>query len=450
VLRAMGKRRRVASAVLAAAAAAVAVIASAPGPSAEAATPVVYSSEFINQTPTPMPGLPAGVTQVATGLGSNFGLALLPNGTVSAWGTDANGNSEGELGDGTTANHTTPAPVLNLSGITQIAAGGNHALAIGAGGAMWTWGYNGEGQLGDQTTTTRLTPVKLAGPTSMIQVAGGQEYSLGLRSDGTVWSWGDNSFGQLGDGTTTQRGKPEEIPGLTKIIQIAAGNSSSFALRSDGTLFAWGNNGSGELGDGTTTTRLSPEQVPGLTGVTAVSSGLLSTLAIAGPNHNVWGWGDNSGGQVGDGSETSRLSPVQTGLSNATAVDEGIFESGAIRSDGTLWVWGDQITDPTLQTSLTGVTHVSLGNVVDLIIAQPPVTAPPNSTVPNLRGETVTQASSTLRSAGLTLGGESTVVDNTCNNINKVLSQSPGAGTSLPAGSSVSVTIGVKPTKPCP
>jgi alpha-tubulin suppressor-like RCC1 family protein len=446
----MGNRRRVAPAVLAAAAAAVAVIAGAPGPSAEAATPVVYSSEFINQTPTPMPGLPAGVTQVATGAGGNFGLALLPGGTVSAWGTDASDNSQGQLGDGTTVNHTTPAPVLNLSGITQIAGGGDHALAIGAGGAMWAWGDNTDGELGDSTTTERLTPVRIPGPTAMIQVAGGEEYSLGLRSDGTVWAWGDNSFGQLGDGTTTQHSKPKQIPGLTKIIQISAGNSSSFALRSDGTLFAWGNNGSGELGDGTTTTRLSPEQVPGLTGVTAVSSGLLSTLAIAGPNHNVWGWGDNSGGQVGDGSKTSRLSPAQTGLFNATAVDEGIFESGAIRSDGTLWVWGDQITDPTLQTSLTGVTHVSLGNVVDLVIAQPPPPATPNATVPNLRGETVSQASTRLQGAGLVLGGESTVVDNTCNNIGRVLSQSPGAGTSLPAGSAVSITIGVKPKNPCP
>jgi alpha-tubulin suppressor-like RCC1 family protein len=450
VLKTLGNRRRVAPAVLAAAAAAAVVIAGAPGPSAEAATPVVYSSEFINQPPTPMPGLPAGVTQVATGVGGNFGLALLPGGTVSGWGINSSANSFGQLGDGTTTNHTSPAPVLNLSGITQIAGGGDHALAIGAGGAMWTWGDNDNGQLGDSTTTTRLTPVRIPGPTAMIQVAGGEDYSLGLRSDGTVWAWGNNNTGQLGDGTTTQHAKPKQIPGLTKITQIAAGNSSSFALRSDGTLFAWGNNHEGELGDGTTTTRLSPVPVPGLTGVTAVSSGLFSTLAIAGPNHNVWGWGDNSAGQVGDGSKTGRLSPVQTGLFNATTVNAGVFESGAIRSDGTLWLWGDQITDPTLQPSLTGVTHVSLGDVVDLVIAQPPVTAPPNSTVPNLRGETVTQASSALRSAGLTLGGENTVVDNTCNNINEVLSQSPAAGTSLPAGSSVSITIGVKPKNPCP
>jgi hypothetical protein len=446
----MGKRRRVASAVLAAAAAA-AVIAGAPGPAAEAATPVVYTFPVIHDVPTLMPGLPAGVTQVATGIGGNFGLALLPGGTVSAWGLDASDNGFGELGDGTTTNHTVPAPVHGLSGITQIAGGGQHALAIGAAGAMWAWGDNTNGQLGDQTTTNRLTPVRLAGPTAMIQVAGGEEYSLGLRHDGTVWAWGGNNTGQLGDGTTVQHSKPRQILGLTKIIQIAAGNSSSFALRSDGTLFAWGNNHEGELGDGTTTNRLSPVPVPGLTGVTGVSSGLFSTLAIAGPNHNVWGWGDNSAGQVGDGSKTARLSPVQTGLFNATTVNAGVFESGAIRSDGTLWLWGDQTTDPTLQLSLTGVTHVALGNVVDLVIAQPPAPpAPTTVTVPNLRDDTTTRASSALQAAGLTLGSVGSVVDNTCNNIGTVLSQSPAAGTTQPIGSAVSITIGVKPKNPCP
>ena len=55
------------------------------------------------------------------GIGGNYGLALLANGTVSGWGISASANSFGELGDGTTINHTSPAPVRSLSGITQIA-----------------------------------------------------------------------------------------------------------------------------------------------------------------------------------------------------------------------------------------------------------------------------------------------------------------------------------------
>jgi beta-lactam-binding protein with PASTA domain len=42
------------------------------------------------------------------------------------------------------------------------------------------------------------------------------------------------------------------------------------------------------------------------------------------------------------------------------------------------------------------------------------------------------------------------VVDNSCNNIGVVFSQSPDAGTSLHIGSAVSITLGVRPKHGCP
>jgi alpha-tubulin suppressor-like RCC1 family protein len=382
---------------------------------------------------------------VATGIGGNYGLALLANGTVSGWGISASANSFGELGDGTTVNHTSPAPVHTLSGITQIAGGGSHALAIGAGGSVWAWGDNANGQLGDGSTTTRLTPVQVPGLTGITQVSGGELYSLALRSDGTVWAWGDNVSGELGDGTTTQHHSPERVPGLTGITQISAGNSSSFAVRSDGTLFAWGNNNAGQLGDGSTAAHHSPEQVTGLTGVVQVSTGLDHTLAITGANHVVWGWGDNSAGEVGDGSKTTRLRPGLLSLSGVSQVDAGVFESAAVRSDGTLLTWGDQVLAPAAVSSLIGVTRVSLGDAIDLVIGQSAFVA-----VPDLRGDSTAQASATLQAAGLVLGSVSSAVDNTCNNINRVLSQSPAAGTTQHVGSAVSITLGSRPKTPCP
>ncbi len=450
MLKTTRNKRTVTSAVLATAAAAAVVAGTAPGVSA--ATPAVFTSEVITQTPVQLAGLPAGVQQIATDLGGNYGLAL-DGGTVYAWGLGTGDNSVGQLGDGTTVNHTTPAPVLDLSGITQISAGGDHGIAIGAGGVMWSWGDNHYGQIGDGTTvpTTRLAPVRIPGPTAMTQVAVGADFNLGLRSDGTVWAWGDNSSGQLGDGTTTQRDKPKMIPGLTHIIQVAAGTGDSYALRSDGTLFAWGNNILGALGDGTTTNRLSPGQVPGLTGVTAVSAGEFGALAIVGPSHTVYGWGDNAAGEIGDGTKTDRLSPVPTSLSGVSTIAAGLYESAAIRPDGTLLEWGAQILTPKVVSSLTGVTQVSLGDDVDLAIGQAvPPPPPTTSTVPNLHGDTTTRAGSVLQAAGLSLGSVGTVVDNTCNNIGTVLSQTPAAGTTQPRGSAVSITIGVKPTKPCP
>jgi beta-lactam-binding protein with PASTA domain len=128
-----------------------------------------------------------------------------------------------------------------------------------------------------------------------------------------------------------------------------------------------------------------------------------------------------------------------------------VFQSAAIRSNGSLLEWGDQILTPTAQTSVVGATQVSLGNVVDLVIAQPPAPpAPTTATVPNLRGDTTAQAGAALQAAGLALGSVGSVVDNSCNNIGTVLSQSPAAGTTQPIGSAVSITIGTKPKNPCP
>lgn len=122
-----------------------------------------------------------------------------------------------------------------------------------------------------------------------------------------------------------------------------------------------------------------------------------------------------------------------------------MFESAAVRSDGTLLTWGDQILAPAAVSSLTGVTRVSLGDAIDLVIGQSAFV-----TVPSLRDDTTAQASAALQAAGLVLGSVSSVVDSTCNNINTVLRQSPAADTTLRVGSAVSITLGSRPKTPCP
>lgn len=122
-----------------------------------------------------------------------------------------------------------------------------------------------------------------------------------------------------------------------------------------------------------------------------------------------------------------------------------MFESAAVRSDGTLLTWGDQILAPAAVSSLTGVTRVSLGDAIDLVIGQSAFV-----TVPSLRDDTTAQASAARQAAGLVLGSVSSVVDSTCNNINTVLRQSPAADTTLRVGSAVSITLGSRPKTPCP
>jgi alpha-tubulin suppressor-like RCC1 family protein len=402
----------------------------------------------------------AEITQIVAGGGTSA--ALLSNGTVWTWGD----NFFGTLGNGSTGgSSTTPGQVPGLGGITQLAISfnGGDLFALGPGGVVWGWGLNGEGQLGNGTTSPSALPMQVPGLTGINQIAPGPTYALALRSNGTVLAWGDNADGQLGDGTTTQRRTPVQVPGLTGIVQVSA-NDPSFAVRFTGTVFAWGRNGNdtGVLGLGATGDVATPTQIPGLAGITHLAATGDHVLALAN-SRTVYAWGANGAGQLGDGTTTNRSTPEPLSLGGVIKIATGLGSSAAIRSDGTLLTWGGngygelgvgtccRVSNPVPAqvTSLASVSQVAVGDGWMLAVATqaPP---PPSAVVPNLSGDTRSQASQSLQAAGLVLGTVNTVVDNSCNNLGTVLSQSPAAGAHVNPGSAVSITIGAPPKHPCP
>jgi alpha-tubulin suppressor-like RCC1 family protein len=265
-----------------------------------------------SDVPVAVTGLSEKVTAIAAG--SDFSLALLEGGTVMAWG----GNGSGQLGDGTTTSKKVPVAVLKE--VTAIAAGRSHSLAVLSNGEVRDWGNGGSGQLGNGRETFSDVPVpvcsasvgclgRLSGVTA---VAGGEEHSLALLSSGEVMGWGYNGQGQLGNGTETSSDLPVAVTGLKEVTAIAAGRSSYALVKNgEGEVRDWGENDNGELGDGTFT---GPEQcgtfkigcskipiaVPGLKQVTAIAGNGLHALALL-KDRTVKAWGASESGELGNG-----------------------------------------------------------------------------------------------------------------------------------------------------
>jgi alpha-tubulin suppressor-like RCC1 family protein len=301
------------------------------------------------------------VMAIATGYIGKNTLALKSDGTVWGWGA----NERGQLGDGSTVDRNTPVRVgesEEFDDVVAIAMGSAHGLALKSDGTVWGWGYNEFGQLGNGSTDNETAPVQVSGLTDMVAIACGTVHSMALKSDGTLYVWGNGGYDQLGDGETGNQLTPKVI--LTGVTGIAAYHLGSMALKSDGTVWSWGYNVDGELGQGTTENQPMPTMISGLSDVTAIAAGGYHGLALKN-NGTVMAWGYNAGpygpaGQIGNGSTSNQPSPVQvSGLTEVVSIAGGQTHSLAVKSDGTVWAWGNnalaQLGDGTTTNRYTPV-----------------------------------------------------------------------------------------------
>ena len=252
-----------------------------------------------------------------------------PKFELYTWGR----NIFGALGDNTTVNKPSPVKIGALTNWAQAAAGQLFTAAIKTDGTLWTWGYKSSGALGQGALVNQSSPVQVGALTNWDKISTKNYHCGAIKTDGTLWSWGRNNVGQLGDGTTDNKSSPIQVGALTTWSQISAGENFSAAVKTDNTLWIWGTNNTGQLGIGTGygTNESSPVQVGALTTWAQVSlSNQQHSLAIK-TDGTLWGWGENGFGEVGDGTATDRSSPVQVGvLTNWSQVAAGGFNNVAI------------------------------------------------------------------------------------------------------------------------
>jgi alpha-tubulin suppressor-like RCC1 family protein len=318
-------------------------------------------------TPVTVPGL---ADAVAVTTGDLFSCALLADGTARCWGN----NSWGELGNGTTTRSVTPVAVTGLTNAVAISAGSHHACALLGDGTARCWGPNSEGELGTGPFTgSSSVPVTVAGLANATSITAGANHTCAMVNDGTARCWGDNGSGQVGNGPGTDAYAPVAVTGLTSTISLSAGDGYTCALRADRTGRCWGSNAYGGLGDGTTTTRSTPVVVTGLTNAVAITTGGFSSCAVLGDG-TARCWGRNLYGQLGNGTTTDSTTPVTvSGVTGAVNVTVGGEHACAVLGDSTATCWGHNrkgqlgnglgpgSTTPIAAVGLTTATGISAG-----------------------------------------------------------------------------------------
>jgi alpha-tubulin suppressor-like RCC1 family protein len=299
-------------------------------------------------TPTPSPSPSSTmVTATPTPSPSDTGATATPSASLAPTATPiptASGVTPTPTPSDTAATSTaTPTPsetsVLNTPTPTP---------TVGNFNFLYTWGRNNYGQIGNDTqsfVSSESNPVLIPnGISQWQQVSQGGSLVAAIRADKSLWLWGRNDYGQLGNDSTVNQSSPvQEITGSINWSYVSTNTDITGGVKNDGSLWMWGNNSYGSIGDISTTNRSSPVQIG--TGVDwyKLNVGFYLTAGAVKSNGTLWLWGANGFGQIGNNtSANSYSSPVQeTGAASDWAdISFGFGHAVGLKKNGTIWCWG--------------------------------------------------------------------------------------------------------------
>jgi alpha-tubulin suppressor-like RCC1 family protein len=332
------------------------------------------------------------VTQVTAGNGDTCAIGNAP-GDLWCWGW----NIDGELGDGTFTDTSTPTQVSGLaSGVQQVSAGGGNTCAIAniPGPAALCWGSNNHGKLGSGATVSEdpwptsvfgLVTTPDGSPSGVEQIAAGEQHACVSMTTTQIQCWGDGFYGQLGTGSQVDRHIPTPVVGLPGAFgaadSVTVGLTTGCALSSALNAYCWGwyvRGGAVSPEAWTTAAQVLGLPAGGVSVVSASDWGACALVRTGGLGTGVRCWGDDKHGQLGDGntgSGTDATSPVKVKNLSAdvTAIAAGNMTACALEHNAGARCWGyndgGQLGDGTTTSSALPVSVKNLpGNLAQVAV----------------------------------------------------------------------------------
>jgi len=204
---------------------------------------------------------------------------------------------------------------------------------------LYVWGLGTHGGLGLNSTTNVGSPSLLSG--DWLCVAAGYNHVLATKSDNTTWLWGQSLNSVFEPvGCSGSISSPVQLPGTWTCVSTG-GIGSTGIICDNGELYVWGGNDCGMLGVGDTVHRSSPTQIPGTSWChIAIGPNFSCHSGAIKTDGTLWMWGAGFRGRLGNNSQADRSSPIQVPGNQWVDVQPKVCWTLALKSDGTLWSWG--------------------------------------------------------------------------------------------------------------
>ncbi len=226
----------------------------------------------------------------------------------------------------------------NLNFATTMSSASNRGAVVKNDGSLWMWGGfttpSYDTKYGGVFMGLQKSPVKIMD--GVLSVSCSDYQTAAIKKDHSLWMWGFDTDGELGMGKSGfEVFSPTKV--MDDVAAVSLGGTHTAVIKTDGSLWMFGSNQDGQIGNnragngtkednfyGPYSIQTTPVKI--MDDVVSVSCGFDFTVAIK-SDKSLWYWGDK------------QYTPVKI-MDNAASVSCGTSHYAVIKTDGSLWTCG--------------------------------------------------------------------------------------------------------------